>query len=56
MAAGMIESARSLNDLFTSDADIMSKIVRTLLVIGAAVGLLLGSATAFVVARSITSP
>ncbi len=56
MAAGMTESARSLNDLFTSDADIMSKIVRTLLVIGAAVGLLLGSATAFVVARSITEP
>jgi signal transduction histidine kinase len=56
MAASMTASARSLNDMFTSDADRMSRLVRTLLLIGAAVGLLLGSGTAFLVARSITEP
>jgi signal transduction histidine kinase len=56
MAAGMTGSARALNDVFTTDAGNMSKLVRTILLVGAAIGLLLGSGTAFLVARSITEP
>jgi signal transduction histidine kinase len=52
----MIESAGTLNDLFTSDADRIGQVVRTILVLGAAIGLLLGAGTAFIVARSITEP
>ena len=52
----MTGSARALNDVFTTDAGNMSKLVRTILVLGAALGLLVGGGTALVVARSITRP
>jgi signal transduction histidine kinase len=55
-ANAMIASAGNLNDLFTNDADRIGQAVRTILVLGAAIGLLLGSGTAFIVARSITEP
>ena len=55
-AYGMITNAGALNDLFTSDADRIGQAVRTILVLGAAIGLLLGTGTAFIVARSITEP
>jgi signal transduction histidine kinase len=55
-AGTMIRNAAMLNDLFTSDADRIGQTVRTILLLGAAVGLLLGSGTAFIVARSITAP
>lgn len=55
-AFSMIEGARALNDMFTSHAAAIGGIVRTILVVGAAIGLLLGAATAFIVARSITGP
>ncbi|HEY8381767.1 MAG TPA: HAMP domain-containing sensor histidine kinase [Microvirga sp.] len=55
-AGTMIRSASTLNDLFTGDADRIGQVVRTTLVLGAAFGLLLGSGTAFFVARSITEP
>jgi signal transduction histidine kinase len=56
IAEKMIRNAARLNDLFTSDADRIGQTVRTILLLGAAVGLLLGSGTAFIVARSITAP
>jgi signal transduction histidine kinase len=56
IAGTMIRNAAMLNDLFTSDADRIGQTVRTILLLGAAVGLLLGSGTAFIVARSITAP
>jgi signal transduction histidine kinase len=56
IAGRMISNAAALNDLFASDADRIGQTVRTILLLGAAVGLLLGSGTAFVVARSITQP
>lgn len=52
----MIRNASALNDRFTSDAEQIGRTVRTILLLGAAVGLLLGAGTAFVVARSITLP
>jgi signal transduction histidine kinase len=52
----MIASAGTLNNLFTSDADRIGQVVRNILLLGAAFGLLLGAGTAFVVARSITEP
>jgi signal transduction histidine kinase len=55
-AESMVASARSLNDVFTNEAARIGKIVRNILLIGATAGLLLGSATAVVVARSITRP
>jgi signal transduction histidine kinase len=55
-AATMIRSAELLNDLFTSDAERIGGFVRTILLLGAAIGLLLGASTALVVARSITEP
>ena len=55
-ARAMIEGARSLNDLFTGDADAIGDFIRKILIFGAAVGLLLGGATALVVAQSITRP
>ena len=42
-ANGMITNAGALNDLFTSDADRIGQAVRTILVLGAAIGLLLGA-------------
>jgi signal transduction histidine kinase len=52
----LIASAGTLNDLFTQDADRIGQVVRNILLLGAAIGLLLGAGTAFVVARSITEP
>ena len=55
-ATGMVESARSLNDMFTAEGDRIGGFVRKILMIGATIGLLLGSGAAFIVARSITEP
>jgi signal transduction histidine kinase len=55
-AGAMIQSAGDLNELFTSEADRIGQVVRTTLLLGAAIGLLLGSGTALLVARSITEP
>jgi signal transduction histidine kinase len=52
----MIEGARSLNDLFASDARTIGDTIRRILIFGAAIGLLLGAGTAILVARSITRP
>lgn len=55
-AAAMVAKARSLNDLFTGDADWLGDFIGHVLVIGATVGLLFGSVAAFAAARSITMP
>jgi signal transduction histidine kinase len=56
LADTMVRDASALNDRFASDADRIGRAVRTILLLGAAVGLLLGAGTALVVARSITHP
>ncbi len=55
-AVSLTEGARSLNDTFTGDADRLGGTIRTILLVGATVGLLLGCIAAFVVARQITFP
>lgn len=55
-ATAMIDSARSLNDMFANEAGRIGRFVLTILLLGATGGLLLGSGTAFIVARSITRP
>jgi signal transduction histidine kinase len=55
-SVAMMAGASSLNDMFTSDADAIGQFIRNILLIGAAVGLLFGTGTALVVARSITRP
>jgi signal transduction histidine kinase len=55
-ASVMIKSASDLDELFTSAANRIGQVVRTTLLLGAAIGLLLGSGTALLVARSITEP
>ncbi|GJD52251.1 Adaptive-response sensory-kinase SasA [Methylobacterium crusticola] len=55
-AAAIGETARSLNEIFIDDADRFGTFIRRLLLIGAAAGLVLGSAAALAVARSITGP
>jgi signal transduction histidine kinase len=55
-AGAMIKGASDLNELFTSEANRIGQVVRTTLLLGAAIGLLLGSGTALLVARSITEP
>ena len=55
-AQTMIDNARALNDLFTADADTIGDTIRSILIFGAAAGLLFGAGTGFVVARSITRP
>lgn len=52
----MTARASALYEALAAYADRISHMVRTTLVLGAAIGLLLGSATAYVVARSITRP
>ncbi len=52
----MVDQARNLNDLFTGDAERFGDSVRRMLLIGATIGLLLGSFAAFRVARSIVAP
>jgi signal transduction histidine kinase len=56
IADAMIDEARRLNDLFSAHAEHIGTFIRNLLVFGAAVGLLLGAVTAYVVARSLTKP
>jgi signal transduction histidine kinase len=55
-AARMIEGARFLDDMLTRNAERIGKLVRNVLIFGAATGLLLGSVTGLAVARSITRP
>ncbi|HEX2726875.1 MAG TPA: HAMP domain-containing protein, partial [Beijerinckiaceae bacterium] len=55
-AESMIQEAGAINEMFGSEADRMGRFVQTILALGAALGLLLGSGTAFFVARSITRP
>jgi HAMP domain-containing protein len=52
----MTNGAGTLNDMFIAYADRIGRFVQTMLALGAALGLLLGSGTAFVVARSMTQP
>ncbi|MCC7346507.1 MAG: HAMP domain-containing histidine kinase, partial [Variibacter sp.] len=54
--AAMISSAAALNDIFAAEAAHIGNFVLTILVLGATIGLLLGSGAAYVVARSITRP
>jgi signal transduction histidine kinase len=56
LAERMVTAASNVNDMFTSDANRIGQVVRTILLLGAATGLLLGTGTAFIVARSITGP
>jgi HAMP domain-containing protein len=56
IAAEMIQGAERLDELFTSDAERIGDFVRHILILGAAIGLLLGAGTAWIVARSITEP
>ena len=55
-AENMIQEAGAINEMFAGEADRMGRFVQTILALGAALGLLLGSGTAFFVARSITRP
>lgn len=55
-AEAMNLRAGALYEMLAANADRIGRLVRTTLVIGAAIGLLLGSFTAYVVARSITRP
>jgi signal transduction histidine kinase len=55
-AVTMVAGARSLNDLLADNAERIGETIRTILIVGAAIGLLVGAATAAVVARSITRP
>lgn len=52
----MIEAARSLDARFTSSAEAIGRSIRTVLILGAAIGLIFGAVTGVVVARSITAP
>lgn len=55
-AITMVQGARALNDVFTSDAEKIGDTIRNILIFGAAAGLLFGAVTGYVVARSITRP
>ncbi len=55
-ARALMRNADTLNNLFTTDAERIGGFVRTILLLGAAIGLLLGASTALIVARSITEP
>jgi len=55
-AASMISGATLQHNTFTKDAERIGLFIQTILVLGAAFGLLIGAGTAFVVARSITLP
>jgi signal transduction histidine kinase len=56
VAAALTRGADTLDSLFTTDAERIGGFVRTILLLGAAIGLLLGASTALIVARSITEP
>jgi signal transduction histidine kinase len=55
-ASRMIEGARFLDSMLTRNAERIGALVRNILILGAATGLLLGSVTGLAVARSITRP
>lgn len=55
-ATALLERARELNDIFTNFANNISQWVRSILIIGAAVGVAIGAVLALVVARQITTP
>jgi len=55
-AGTMIAGVSALNEKLTANADRTGRAARQILMLGAAFGLLLGAATAAVVARSITTP
>jgi signal transduction histidine kinase len=55
-AVELTEGARLLNDTFTGDADRLGTTTRTILLVGATIGLLFGTYAALVVARSIVRP
>jgi signal transduction histidine kinase len=52
----MIAGARFLSEMLSRDAERIGDLLRNILIFGAAIGLLLGSATGLAVARSITRP
>ncbi len=52
----MINAARSLDARFTTSAEAIGRSIRRVLILGAAIGLVFGSLTAAIVARSITAP
>ena len=55
-AIAMVNGARNLNDMFIGEATRIGGFVRKMLLIGAILGLLVGSLTALVVVRSIIRP
>jgi signal transduction histidine kinase len=55
-STAMVRSARSLYETFGSNAERTATTIQYILVVGAALGLLLGGCAALVVARSITQP
>lgn len=55
-ASALLDRARNVSEEVVRDADKISAWVRTILIIGAAIGLALGAVLAIVVARSITQP
>jgi signal transduction histidine kinase len=55
-AADMTRHADTLNERFAANAERIDGFVRTMLLIGTGLGLLLGSITAWIVALSITGP
>ena len=55
-STAMINSARSLYERFGSNAERTAESIQVILIVGAALGLLLGGCAALIVARSITRP
>ncbi|MBN8919275.1 MAG: HAMP domain-containing histidine kinase, partial [Rhizobiales bacterium] len=55
-AIAMVNGARNLNDMFIGEATRIGGFVRKMLLLGATLGLLVGSLTALVVVRSIIRP
>ena len=54
--AAMVANVSALNDRFADEAERIGRFVLLVLLLGATIGLLLGSVAAFFVARSITRP
>jgi signal transduction histidine kinase len=54
--AAIVEGARSLNDALIADAEGIGATIQNVRLVGGVFGLLLAAATAFLVARSITTP
>ncbi|ESR22623.1 uncharacterized protein N177_3759 [Lutibaculum baratangense AMV1] len=55
-AERMTAAARTLDQRFTESAEAIGRSIRTVLILGAAIGLVFGAGTAAIVARSIVSP